>query len=53
MSEPLAAVAGRDAITSAADDPTQVVGGPRRVPAEMLFLERPARLDRIEVGRVG
>ena len=52
MSEPLVAMVGCDAIAGAAGHSAQVVGRARRVLAEMLFLESPAGLNRVEIGRV-
>jgi len=53
MGEPIATVAGADAIACASGDASERVGIARRVLADELFLQRPSRLNGVVVGRIG
>src|SRR4051812_44981104 len=52
MCEPVATVPLRNAMPSSASDASKLVWLPRSDTANVLLLQRPARLDRIQVGRV-
>src|SRR5438270_12607150 len=52
MFEPATAVAWADAIASAAGDSPKRFRVARRMSPNELLLKRPARLDRVEIGRV-
>lgn len=53
MRERLVTVPGRDAVASAPGDASQMIGGAGRVLPHLLLLQGPARLDGIQIGRVG
>lgn len=52
MSEPVATMLLRDAVSSTTRDAAKDIGMARRNPTDVLLLQRPAGLDRVEVGRV-
>src|SRR5262245_38645826 len=53
MGEPLTAMPSRNAEAGTSCDPAQGSRIARSEPADLLFLQRPAGLDRVEVVRVG
>lgn len=53
MRKPLAAVPGGNSISGPTGDSSQMFGGPRRVLPDVLFLQRPTGLDRVQIGRIG
>ncbi len=53
MAKPVETVARRHTIAGATGNAPQMLGGPRGIFADVLFLQCPRRLDRIEIGRVG